>query len=246
MLRTVIVGVFLALYILLVGPPFILHCLLTRSPELLYRVGVAGAKFALRLGGVRIQARGVENIPPGVCLFVANHTSNVDPPAVVGAIPRRVALLGKKEVFRIPILSRALLLADFLPVDRSQRAAAIASSEKAVANLKRGVSYLVFPEGTRSPDGRLRPFKKGTFIMAIQAGVPVVPVAVTGAHRLMRKGSSALLPGVAEVCFLPAMDAAPYSESQRDELRNPVHAAMASALPADQQPMQTPSLEEES
>lgn len=245
MLRTFIAGGFLALYVLLIGPPFILHCLLTGSPELLYRVGVAGAKFALRLGGVRVRVTGRENIPQGVCLFVANHTSNVDPPAVVGAIPGRVALLGKKEVFRIPILSRALLLADFLPVDRGQRAAAIATAEKAVANLKRGVSYLVFPEGTRSHDGRLRPFKKGTFVMAIQAGVPVVPVALAGAHRLMRKGSSALSPGVVDVRFLPAIDAAPYGEQQRNELRTRVHAAIAAALPADQQPVEAAPLEDD-
>lgn len=237
MLRTLIVGVFLAVYTVVLGPLFILHCILTGSPELLYRVGVAGARFALRLGGVRIRVTGQENIPAGVCVFVGNHTSNVDPPAVVAAIPRRVALLGKKEVFRIPILRRALLLADFVPVDRSNRAAAMASVEQAAARMKKGVSYLVFPEGTRSPDGRLRPFKRGSFVMAIQAGVPVVPIAVVGAHKLMRKGSIALHPGWMEVHFLPAVDARSYSEEQRDELRARVQAAIAARLPAEQQPV---------
>lgn len=236
MLRTFIVAVFLAAYTVLVGPPFILHCIVTGSPELLYRVGVAGARFALRLGGVRIRATGQENIPAGVCVFVANHTSNVDPPAVVAAIPRRVALLGKKEVFRIPILRRALLLAEFVPVDRSNRAAAIASVDQAVAHMRKGVSYLVFPEGTRSPDGRLRPFKKGTFVMAIHAGAPVVPVAVVGAHKLMKKGSNALRPGTVEVHFLPAIDSRPYTEAQRDDLRARVEAAIAAHLPPEQQP----------
>lgn len=239
MLRTLIVGVFLAAYTVVLGPLFILHCILSGSPDLLYRVGVAGARFALRLGGVRMRVSGQENIPAGVCVFVANHASNVDPPAVVAAIPRRVALLGKKEVFRIPILRRALLLADFVPVDRSNRAAAIASVEQAVARMKKGVSYLVFPEGTRSPDGRLRLFKKGTFVMAIQAGVPVVPVAVIGAHKLMPKGSNALHPGTMEVHFLPAVDARPYAEEQRDELRARVQAAIAARLPAEQQPAAT-------
>lgn len=237
MLRTLMVGVFLVAYTVVLGPLFILHCILTGSPELLYRVGVAGARFALWLGGVRIRVTGQENIPMGVCVFVGNHTSNVDPPAVVAAIPRRVALLGKKEVFRIPILRRALLLADFVPVDRSNRAAAMASVEQAVARMKKGVSYLVFPEGTRSPDGRLRPFKKGTFVMAIQAGVPVVPIAVVGAHQLMRKGSIALHPGWMEVHFLPAVDARRYTEEQRDELRARVQAAIAARLPAEQQPV---------
>jgi 1-acyl-sn-glycerol-3-phosphate acyltransferase len=239
MLRTLMVGVFLAAYTVVLGPLFILHCILTGSPDLLYRVGVAGARFALWLGGVRIRVTGGHNIPAGVCVFVANHASNVDPPAVVAAIPRRVALLGKKEVFRIPILGRALLLADFVPVDRSNRAAAIASVEQAVAHMKKGVSYLVFPEGTRSPDGRLRPFKKGPFVMAIRAGVHVVPIAVVGAHKRMRKGSNALYPGTMEVHFLPPVESHPYREEQREELRMRVQAAIAARLPAEQQPVPT-------
>jgi len=237
MLRAVIITLFLAAYTALLGPLFILHCSLTGSAELLYRVGVGGARFALRLGGVRVQINGLENIPVGVCIFVANHTSNVDPPAVVTAIPRRVALLGKKEVFRIPILGRVLRLADFVPVDRGNRAAAIESVNQAVEHVKNGVSYLVFPEGTRSPDGRLRPFKKGTFVMAIQAGAPVVPVAVAGAHKLMRKGSLTLLPGKVEVSFLPPVDSQAYTEERRDELRLRVQDAIASRLPPDQQPL---------
>lgn len=236
MLRTAIVVVFLVLCILLVGPPFILHCVITGRPDLLYKVGVAGARFALRLGGIRIRATGLENIPTGVCVFVANHTSNVDPPAVVAAIPRRVALLGKEEAFGVPILGRAFRLAGFVPVDRSNRAAAIASVEQAVEHLKRGTSYLVFPEGTRSADGRLRAFKKGTFIMAIHAGVPVVPIAVIGAHRLMRKGSAAIHPGTVEVRFLPAIDSRGYTAAQRDVLRTVVQDAITAALPEEQKP----------
>jgi 1-acyl-sn-glycerol-3-phosphate acyltransferase len=236
MLRTLLMAVFLGLYILLVGPPFVLHCILTGSSGLLYRVGVAGARFALRLGGVRIRAAGVENLPGGVCIFVANHTSNLDPPAVVAAIPRQVALMGKKEVFSIPILRHALLLAHFVPVDRRNRAAAVASLELATTHLKNGVSYLIFPEGTRSPDGRLRPFKKGTFVMAIKAAVPIVPVSVVGAQRLMGKGSWAVRPGEIAVQFHRAIDARAYSEQERDALMARVHAAVAAGLPAEQQP----------
>ncbi len=236
MLRSIIVVLFLAAYTLLLGPPFILHCILTGSPRWLYFIGVSGAKLALRLGGVQTRASGLENIPTGVCLFVANHASNADPPAVVGAIPRRVALLGKKEVFEIPILSRALRLANFVPVDRSNRASAIASVDQATAYLRQGVSFLVFPEGTRSADGRLQPFKKGSFVMAIKAGVPIVPIAVAGAHHIMRKGEQTLHPGVMEVKFLPAVDASAYTLEQRGELAARVRDAIAAALPEDQRP----------
>jgi len=235
-IRTFIVVVFLALYIVLLGPPFILHCILTGSPELLYAVGIRAARWALRLGGVRVRARGLENIPAGVCVFVANHISNIDPPAVAGAIPRRVALLAKKEVFRVPVLAQALRRAHFVPVDRGQREAAQASVDEALAHLRAGVSYLVFPEGTRSPDGRLRPFKKGSFLMAIRGGVPVVPVAVIGAHRLMGKGSAALRAGDVEVRFGPAVDGSKYSEERRGELAAAIQDAVAAMLPDDQRP----------
>lgn len=226
----------LSLYILGAAPVFILHCLVTGSPELLYRVGVAGARWALRFSGVRTRVSGVENIPTGPCIFVANHVSNLDPPVVVAAIPRRVALLAKKEVFRVPLLARALLLAQFVPVDRTDRAAALVSVEQALKHMKAGVSFLIFPEGTRSPDGRMRPFKKGSFVMAIRAGVPLVPVSVVGAHKLMRKGSVALVPGEVSVTFGPPISVAGHSLDSRDDLLEVVERAVAQGLPEDQQP----------
>ncbi len=237
MLRSSIAVIFLALYILLVGPPLILHCLVTGSPEVMFKVAVAGARFALVLCGIKVRVEGRENIPPGVCIFVANHTSNADPPAVVGSIPRRVALLGKKEVFRVPILGTVLKLAGFVAVDRANREAAIGSVDQAIERLKTGLSFLIFPEGTRSPDGRLRPFKKGSFVMAIRAQVPVVPVSVAGAHKAMRKGDPAVHPGSVTVKFHPPVDAKAYTMEQRDALAEKVQATVASGLPEDQQPL---------
>lgn len=236
MIRTLLVVLFLALYILIAGPPAILHCLATGSPELLFRVGVRGARWAMVLSGVRTRVSGIENIPSGPCVFVANHCSNLDPPAVVTSIPRRVAMLGKKEVFRIPLLGRALLLAQFVPVDRADRAAALSSVEQGLKHLRHGVSYLVFPEGTRSPDGRMRPFKKGSFVMALRSGAPIVPVSVVGAHRLMPKGSFVLTPGVVGVHFGPLIRVDGYSMEQREDLIGAVEEAVARHLPEDQQP----------
>ncbi len=241
MLRTLAVGLFLALYIALAGPPFILHCILTGNADLLYRVGVAGARFALRMAGVRIRREGLENIPPGVCIFVANHSSNVDPPAVVAAIPRRVSLMGKREVWRIPIFSRALTLAKFVPVDRRNPHAARASSELAIRFLHEGVSFLIFPEGTRSPDGRLRPFKRGTFAIAIHAGVPVVPVSVCGAHKLMPKGEFGVRHGELTVRFHPPLDSTTWVLRLRDVLAHRAHDVVASGLPDDQKPLAEPA-----
>ncbi len=236
MIRAAIVALFLTLYTILAGPLLIVHALLTGSVDLLYRTSLRAVMFAVRSVGVRVRVEGRENIPPGVCVFVANHTSNADPPVVVSAIPRQVSILAKKSLFSIPIVSRAFRLAHFVPVDRSNPEAAIASMETAISYLKRGVSFLVYPEGTRSPDGRLLPFKKGPVVMAIKAGVPIVPVAVAGAHRIMRKGQLSVHPGEIVVKFQQTIDASQYSIDEREQLLARVHTAVAAGLPPDQQP----------
>jgi 1-acyl-sn-glycerol-3-phosphate acyltransferase len=236
MIRTAIVAVFLTLYALLLGPPLILYTLVSRSPNLLYWAGTKGLIFILRVVGMRVSVEGQENIPPGVCLFAANHTSNVDAPAIVGAIPRRIAILGRKSLFDIPMIGLAFRLANFVPVDRGNREAALASVKQAVEYIKAGSSFLVYPEGTRSSDGRLLRFKKGSFAMAIEAGIPIVPVACSGAHRIMKKHSHKIHPGRVTVRFLPPVDVSGYTIECRDDLARRVHDAIAAALPEDQKP----------
>ena len=236
MIRTAIVTVFLTVYVLLFGPPLILYTLMSRSPNLLYWAGTKGLIFILRIVGMRVRVEGQENIPPGVCLFAANHTSNVDAPAIVGAIPRRVAILARKSLFDIPIAGLAFRLANFVPVDRSNREAALASAKQALEYIKNGFSFLVYPEGTRSPDGRLLRFKKGSFAMAIEAGVPIVPVACSGAHRIMKKNSLVIHPGKVTVRFGPPIDVSGCTIESRDDLARRVHDVIAAELPEDQKP----------
>jgi 1-acyl-sn-glycerol-3-phosphate acyltransferase len=236
MIRTAIVAVFLSLYTLVLGPPLILYTLVTRSADLLYWVGVKGLVFITRVAGMRVQVEGRENIPPGVCLFAANHTSNVDAAAIVDAIPRRIAIFGRKSLFDIPIVGLAFRLAKFVPVDRGNRDAALASVKQAVEYIKTGTSFLVYPEGTRSPDGRLHRFKKGSFVMAIEAGVPIVPVACSGAHRIMKKNSLVIHPGKVTVQFGKPIDVSGYNVEQRDALAQYVHDAVAAELPEDHKP----------
>jgi len=236
MLRTIFLSIFLSIYILIVGPPLILYTLLTNNPDPIYWAGINGVMFFLRLAGVRVRVAGTERIPPGTCLFAANHTSAVDGPAIVGAIPRRIAILLKESLFRWPVVGRAFLAARFIPVDRKSRESAITSMDKATVALRNGQSFLIYPEGTRSPDGRLQRFKKGAVMMAINAGVHIVPVACSGAHRVMVKKSLALHPGEILVEFLEPIDAAKYALAQREELNDLVHEAVAKGLPEDQRP----------
>lgn len=237
MLRTLFIAIFLSLYILILGPPLLIWTVLAKNPDPLYWAGVKGVMFFVRAVGVKVRVVGRERIPLGACLFYANHTSSADAPAVVGAIPRRIAILLKESLFRWPIVGTAFTLAHFIPVRRESHESAISSMEKATDAMRNGQSFLIYPEGTRSPDGRLQSFKKGAAVMAINAKVPVVPIACSGAHRVMWKRSLIIHPGEILVEFLPPIDAAQYSVEQRDELNQRMHDEMAAGLPEDQRPL---------
>jgi len=240
MLRTLFIAVGLSLYSILVGIPLLLYTLLVKDPEALYWAGARGTLFFVRAAGVRVRVVGTERIPAGTCLFVANHTSSADAPAVVNAIPRRIAILLKKSLFHYPIVGQAFRLARFIPVERAKHDSAIASLEKAVEAMREGQSFLIYPEGTRSPDGRLQEFKKGAAVMAIKAGVPIVPVACSGAHRIMQKRSLVVRPGEILVEFLDPIDASRYVFEERETLNQVVHDAMAAGLPPEQRPLGFP------
>jgi len=240
MLRLIFIVVFLSLYILILGPPLLLYTLVTRHIDPLYWTGLGGVLFFMRAVGVRVRVEGKAKIPAGVCLFVANHTSSADAPAVVGAIPRRIAVLLKESLFRWPIVGQAFTLARFIPVNRKDRESAIESVEKAAKAMREGQSFLIYPEGTRSPDGRLQEFKKGAFVLAIKAGVPIVPVLCSGAQRVMAKHSMVIHPGEILVEFLEPIDASKYALEERETLNQRVHDAMAARLPPDQRPLDFP------
>jgi 1-acyl-sn-glycerol-3-phosphate acyltransferase len=148
-----------------------------------------------------------------------------------------MAILIKHELFRIPILSTGMLRAQFVPVDRSDKEAASATVDIAVRTLKSGVSFAIFPEGTRSRDGRLRRFIRGAFTVAIQAGVPVVPVSIAGTQFVMRKGDWFISPGEVTVRFGRSVDASQYKIEQRSELLARVESLVAAGLPPEQQPL---------
>ncbi len=240
MLRSAFVCVFLTLYCLILGPPLLIYTFLTRHVDPLYWCGVNGVMLAVKCAGVRVHVKGTERIPAETCIFAANHTSSADAPAVVGAIPRRIAILLKRSLFQWPIAGQAFTLAHFVPVDRFNRDSAIDSIERAIEALRTGQSFLIYPEGTRSPDGRLQEFKKGTAVMAIKSGVPIVPVACSGAHRVMEKRKMKIRAGHILVEFLDPIDPNSYSFEQREALVKELHDRLAAALPPDQRPLGFP------
>lgn len=237
MIRTLLLAFFFSFAIILALPWLVLWTILTGSPDFMYGTAMKAVRFGNRLAGIRVRTLGLENIPAQPCVFIANHASNVDPLAFIPAIPRRVGILVKRELFRIPIFSAAMMRAQFTPVDRGDRESSGKSISAAAQILKKGLSYAIFAEGTRSTDGRLRPFKKGGFTMAIEAGVPIVPVSIGGTQRLLQKGSWIIAPGKAKVTFGPAVDASEYTLENRAELIQRIEALVAAALPPDQQPL---------
>ncbi len=147
------------------------------------------------LAGIRFKVAGRENVPQGrAAVYCANHQSNVDPPVLYRAVHPRLHVLYKQEIDRIPLLARAFRMAGFIPIDRHNKESALRSIEAGASSLRSGHSFLIFPEGTRSKTDQLLPFKKGGFRMAIKAGAPIVPVAISGGRAAMVRGSFIIRP----------------------------------------------------
>jgi len=193
-------------------------------------------KTGVRAGGIKVEVSGLENIPAGrSCIFMSNHVSNLDPPVELPFLPGRCSVLLKKELMSIPILGHAMRLGKFVPVARGHRRdAAQASVEAAADALRSGLHILVYPEGTRSLDGRLSTFKKGPFFLAQQTQAPIIPIALSGTQTMMGKGSYAITPGVARIHVLPAVDPSLYET--REQLMAAVRSEIANALPLEMQP----------
>jgi 1-acyl-sn-glycerol-3-phosphate acyltransferase len=236
MIRTLLAAVVALASIFFLGAPLLLYAVLSGNTDPLYWAGLLGTRAALRAAGVRLEVRGREKIRGGrAVVYMPNHQSNADPPAVFVLLPP-VLVLAKKEFFRIPILGRAMKLRGFIPVDRSKRERAIEAVEQAANSLRAGNSFLVFPEGTRSPDGRLQLFKKGVFVMAIEAGAPIVPVSVSGSSKIMRKGEFAIHPGAMRITFHDPVPTERRGMEDREKVMEAVRSAILSGLAPEEWP----------
>ena len=200
--------------------------------DFLYEIAMRIARGGLWLAGVQVRVEGIERIDPNATyIFMCNHVSNLDPPILIPKLPRRTSVLVKKELFQVPVLGRAMLMGDLVPVDRRNREAAVNSMKHAEEVMGRGLNMTVFPEGTRSPDGRLLPFKKGPFYLAMDSGIPVVPVTILGSEALMPKGSTTIQTGTVRLVFHQPIS--PMQFSGKEELIKAVRQAVSSELPAN-------------
>jgi 1-acyl-sn-glycerol-3-phosphate acyltransferase len=153
---------------------------------------------------------------------MANHQSNFDIPVLLGHLAVQFRWLAKVELFKIPIFGRAMRKVGYISIDRYDRESAFKSLDVAANKIKSGVSVLIFPEGTRSRDGKIRPFKKGGFVMAIDSGVPIVPVVITGTRAIMPKGKFRIYPGQVSMVIHKPIDTSTYTRETKEALMESV------------------------
>jgi 1-acyl-sn-glycerol-3-phosphate acyltransferase len=229
MIHTLIMLIFWALAMplaALVGIPWML---LTGDIRLIYHTFTWGAYAGVWLAGVRVETVGLDKIDRSRSyIYMSNHVSNLDPPIQIPLIPGRTSVMVKKELFKTPILGYAMRLADLVPVDRGNRDAGIEAVSAAKGVIARGINMTIYVEGKRSFDGKLLPFKKGPFYLAMECGVPVIPVTIVGTHYAMPKARFAIKPGKVKVIFHPPIE--PKDFGDRDALMEKVRSAIDTGL----------------
>ena len=186
------------------GPPILLVAWLVNKHDLVYPFANFGARLWLRLSGVRVVVKGLELLDSKqTYVFVANHRSYLDTATLFVFTGRRIGLLAKKELLKVPVLGVGMGFVNVMAIDRSNRESAIRTTEAAAERIRSGISFGVFVEGTRAQPGELLPFKKGAFYMAQQASVPIVPIAIKHSDELMGKGTGEARAGTIEMVLLP-------------------------------------------
>jgi 1-acyl-sn-glycerol-3-phosphate acyltransferase len=205
---------------------------ITKDIGFLYRGCMSVAFAGVRIAGVKVQTIGLEKIDPSrTYIFMSNHISNLDPPVTLPLIPRRTSVMVKKELFKVPILGRIMLIGSLVPVDRGNRDAGISAVRDALKAIEQGLNMTIYVEGKRSFDGKLLPFKKGPFYLAQECHVPIVPITISGTEEVMPKARFAIRPGLVTVQFHDPIEPADFGG--RECLMARVRAAIDSGLPAE-------------
>ncbi len=213
------------------GPFLILICYLTKNENAIYKPVGLFVKIGLAMVGVKVVVNGLKHLDPKQAyIFTPNHQSFIEVPLFVTYLGRNPGYLAKKEVFKYPVFGPGIRMMGVIPVDRSNSPAAVESAKLATEKLRRGKSYMVYPEGTRSKDGKLLPFKKGAFMMAIEAGVPIVPVTVSGTTKIMPKGEFKVFPSTVHLTVHEPISTTGYSKENVAELMQRTREKIYSAL----------------
>jgi 1-acyl-sn-glycerol-3-phosphate acyltransferase len=241
LIRTTIMLTFWVIALVFAAFVAIPWTLLTGNINFLYKISMWTAFSGVRLAGVRVVTEGLERIDPAkTYVYMSNHVSNLDPPIIIPLIPGRTSVMAKKELFQYPVFGKVLRMGALVPVDRGNREAGIAAVREASAVLRQNISMTIFVEGKRSWDGKLLPFKKGPFYLAMECDVPVVPITIVGTHHVMPKGRFSVKPGTVNVIFHPPIEQKDFGS--REQLMAKVRDVIDSGLPPEfrETPMLTP------
>ena len=201
------------------GMVLIIFPLLQHGPNSVHRIANLWAKMLLFICGVKADVTGRGNINGrGPHIFMANHQSDFDILLALAYIPGQFRWIAKKELFVYPLFGKAMRKADYIPIDRQNREKALESLDEAALQVKRGKSLMTFPEGTRSRDGKIRPFKKGLFYLALRSGVPIIPFSIVGSREIMPRRSLRISPRRVAIVIDKPIDVRKYSLDRRDDL----------------------------
>jgi 1-acyl-sn-glycerol-3-phosphate acyltransferase len=221
------------LYTFVLGVPCLIFFFLQPDGETGYWFIRTWARILLRTCGVSIEVRGAQNIPADPpYIIMSTHNSHFDIPVLMKEVPRQFRIVAKRELFKIPVFGWILSAAGYVNVNREDKEQAFASLDRATEKVKTGMPLLIFPEGTRSPDGSLGPFKKGGFVLAINAGAPIVPVVVDGTFQILPKATWRVSPGRVTVTFGRPIEASMHSFEDKEMLIDEVRGAISGMLEA--------------
>ncbi len=205
-----------------------------RNGNIIHHYARWWAKIQLLVSGVRVKVRGLEHLDRETpYIYMSNHQGSYDIFALLSCLPVQFRWIAKKELFSIPILGWAMGAANYISIDRSGRRKALESIEKAASKIKGGVSVVIFPEGTRSRDGSIQPFKRGGFTLALKSGVPIIPITINGSRDVMPRDSMRVRPGEVRVSIDRAIQTTPFSLRERNVLMEKVRETIERNLTAD-------------
>ena len=230
-LHTVAIYSWIIVATLIIASTIVLVSFIPKSENFIHNLARVWGRSILWVSRVKVQIKGREHLPSsGAVIFMSNHQSNFDIPVFFSALPVQFRWLAKAELFKIPIFGRAMRGAGYISIDRSDPRSALRSLKKAAANIRNGKSVLIFPEGTRSNDGKLLPFKTGGFSLAIDAGVPIIPLSIQGTRRVMAKGDKLIHRGRVCITLMPAVETSAYTRKTKKALMEQVQISISAAM----------------
>ncbi|MDJ0784996.1 MAG: lysophospholipid acyltransferase family protein [Desulfosarcinaceae bacterium] len=230
-LHTLIIGIWTVMATACLGLIAIIGAFFSKNGNFPHMIAQLWARQLLWVAGIRVTIQGLENLVPGRSyIYMANHQSNYDIPVLLGRLPAQFRWLAKAELFKIPVFGQSMRGCGYISIDRTDRKRAFASLAQAAETIRAGTSVMIFPEGTRSVDGRLKGFKKGGFVLSVDAGVPIVPIILKGTFEIMPKGRLTIRRRPVTMTICPPIETADYTRKTKDHLIERVRTAMLNQL----------------